>query len=261
MVFDYTPTRSSAGPKEFLGNFAGFLQADAFTGYDAFFVDRNGRMTEVACNAHARRRFYEARTSSAAGSAAALAFYAQLYAVERQARKEIEELGVDGVEADAIRLRLRQAQSKPIMTAFRQWLDEQRTTELPKSPLGEAIAYALNNWTALTCYLDHGILDIDNNLAEQAMKHIATGRKNWLFFGSDEGGETAATLFSITRTCKRHGVDPWRYLRDALEWLGRHPKATDAELEPWLPYRWTAPATSPPPPALSPPALSPPDTT
>src|SRR5207244_7391373 len=162
------------------------------------------RITEVACNAHARRKFYEARSSDALRSHQALAYYRQLYELEHAAKDF----------SDAQRLQMRQDLAVPILEQFRQWLAAQRPEVLPKSPVGAAIGYALNNWAALVRYTEAGFLAIDNNVAEREMKRIAIGRKNWLFVGSANGGRTAAALFSFTSTCHRLGVEPWAYLQD-----------------------------------------------
>jgi hypothetical protein len=136
-----------------------------------------------------------------------------------------------------LRLRLRQEQAVPLLTMLCQWLDRERDQALPKSPIGEAIGYARNHWAALARYTTQGYLAIDNNAAERALRAIAVGRKNYLFFGSDAGGETAAVLYSLVQTCKRLGVEPWRYLRDVLE---RLPTGPADRLEELLPDRWAA---------------------
>ena len=130
---------------------------------------------------------------------------------------------------------MRQDLAVPILGQFHAWLTAQRPQVLPKSPMGEAIGYALNNWEALRRYTEAGFLAIDNNVSEREMKRIAVGRKNWLTVGSPRGGQTAAVLFSFTSTCQRLGVEPWGYLRDALERLPRHPSERLAEL---LPDEW-----------------------
>jgi hypothetical protein len=130
---------------------------------------------------------------------------------------------------------MRQDLAVPILGQFHTWLEEQRPEVLPKSPMGEAISYALNNWAALMRYTEAGLLAIDNNASEREMKRIAIGRKNWLTVGSPRGGQTAAVLFSFTSTCQRLGVEPWRYLRDALERLPGYPPERLAEL---LPDEW-----------------------
>jgi transposase len=256
-VFDFTPNRKRDGPQRFLANFQGYLQADAFSGYDGLYLpsatDGVARILEVACNAHARRKFYDARSSDALRAHQALAYYGQLYEIERQAKQ----LGVD----DEVRRQMRQDLAVPILDKFRTWLDEQRIDVLPKSPMGEAIGYALNNWTALVRYTEAGFLAIDNNVAEREMKRIAIGRKNWLFVGSEKGGHTAAVLLSFTSTCQRLGVEPWAYLRDVLTRLPTTPADQLADL---LPDRWqaarvaaaaaatpSAPTAAPTPPAES----------
>jgi transposase len=229
-VFDFTVNRKRDGPQQFLANYQGYLQADAFSGYDGLYLpDRRtaaARILEVACNAHARRKFYEARGSDALRAHQALAYYRQLYELERAAKDF----------TDAQRLQMRQDLAVPILEQFRRWLEAQRPEVLPKSPMGEATGYALNNWAALVRYTEAGFLAIDNNVAEREMKRIAIGRKNWLSIGSPRGGQTAAVLFSFTSTCQRLGVEPWRYLRDVLERLPNHPTQRLVEL---LPDEWT----------------------
>ena len=228
-VFDFTVNRKRDGPQQFLANYQGYLQADAFSGYDGLYLPDSrtpaGRITEVACTAHARRKFYEARGSDAMRSHQALAYYRQLYELERAAKDF----------SDAQRLQMRRDLAVPILDQFHMWMEAQRPEVLPKSPMGEAIGYALNNWAALKRYTEAGFLAIDNNVAEREMKRIAIGRKNWLFVGSPRGGQTAAVLFSFTSTCQRLGVEPWGYLRDVLERLPSHPPERLAEL---LPDEW-----------------------
>ena len=224
-VFDYTPTREKKWPEAFLGDWRGFLQADAYAGYDAMFA-LDG-MVEVACWAHARRKFIHAQGTDAARAAVPLTYIRRLYKVEREARER-------GLDADALRA-LRQDRSRPETERLHAWLLAQVGVVLPKSPLGEAIGYALDQWTALTRYLDDGRLDIDNNAAEQAMRRIAVGRKNWLFIGSDDGGRRAAIFYSLIETCKRHGVEPFAYLRDIFERISTHPARDIAAL---LPPNW-----------------------
>jgi transposase len=231
-VFDYTPDRTRTGPRAFLADYRGYLVADAFSGYDGIYLDSRGTIVEVCCNAHARRKFFNARKTDAARSHQALAYYRQLYAVEAEAKN------LD----DDSRLSLRQEKSLPLLADFERWLRQHQAAVLPKSPIGEAIAYALNHWTALVRYTEAGFLPIDNNQVEREMKRIATGRKNYLFVGSDQGGKTAAILYSFTSTCARHGLDPFAYLRDVLARLPDHPSERLAEL---LPNHWAAARASP----------------
>jgi transposase len=243
-VFDFTMSRKRDGPSRFLAGFRGHLQADAFSGYDGIYA--GGDVVEVGCNAHARRKFIEAQMTDAARSAAALAYYRQLYAIEREIKTEIAKMPPEAEEPAraAIRLRVRQERAVPVLDGFKAWLDAQQPDVLPKSPLSAAIGYLQNNWEALRRYTNSGDLSIDNNVAEQHMKTIATGRKNWLFTGSENGGKTMAVLFSVVSSCQRHGHDPFVYLRDVLERLPSLPHDRLAEL---LPDRW-----SPPKPAEAP---------
>jgi hypothetical protein len=222
-AFDYTPSRSRDGPARFLGEFAGYLQADAFGGYDGIYA--SGRVVEVACWAHARRKFYDARGTDPERAHLALAWVRQLYEVEGRAKEK----------PAATRAALRQQESRPLLGAFRVWLEEQKAGVLPKSPIGQAVAYALANWGALARYTEDGDLAIDNNAAERALRAVAIGRKNWLFAGSVNGGQTAAVLFSVIASCQRHGIDPFAYLRDVLGRLPTQPAERLAEL---LPDRW-----------------------
>jgi transposase len=230
-VFDFTLNHKRDGPERFLANYRGYLHADAFSGYDRLYLpDRHtaaAGIIEVACNAHARRKFYEARGSDALRAHQALAYYRQLYELERAAKDF----------SDAQRLQMRQDLAVPILGQFRTWLQAQRPEVLPKSPMGEAISYALNNWEALRRYTEAGFLAIDNNAAEREMKRVAIGRKNWLTVGSPRGGQTAAVLFSFTSTCQRLGVEPWAYLRDVLTCL---PSQPPGQLDGLLPDHWMA---------------------
>jgi len=249
-VFDFTINRKRDGPQKFLADFHGYLQADAFSGYDALYLPSpradTASIIEVACNAHARRKFHEARGSDVVRSHQALAYYRQLYELERAATTaELD---------DAQKRHMRQDFSVPILNTMHTWLEEQRAQVLPKSPMAEAIGYALNNWTALKRYTEAGFLSIDNNVAEREMKRIAIGRKNWLFVGSDQGGRTAAILFSFTSTCHRLGVEPWTYLKDVLTRLPTLPAERLAEL---LPDRWQAARAPATPTAVQPSAPSP----
>jgi transposase len=225
-VFDYTADRKAEHPRRFLQGYEGYLQADAYGGYDGL-CDR-GAVTEVACWAHARRKFHEAREVARIGASHALGAIGQLYGIERAAAEK---------SADE-RQALRAKHAVRHLTAFKHWLDEQAVMVLPKSPLGEAIRYALNQWPALCRYVEDGELSIDNNLSERTIRSVAIGRKNWMFLGSDRGGKTAEVLMSLVATCKLHQVDPYRYLRGILNVLPTQPTAAD--LRDLLPDRWLA---------------------
>jgi len=228
-VYDYTPNRSRDGPEEFLKAFRGYLQADAYSGYDHFYEEPERGIEEVACMAHVRRKHWEAQSSDLMRSTVMLAYIRLLYDVEREARDQ--KLGSDA------RQTLRQAKSKPILEDIHAYLEREQLQVLPKSPEGQAIAYTLSNWKALTRYCEDGDLEIDNNGAERSLRGIAVGRRNWTFLGSDNGGRTAAILSSLIATCKRLAIDPFAYLRDIFARLGAHPQSRLAEL---LPDQWQA---------------------
>jgi transposase len=255
-VFAYTPSRSRDGPMAFLRDWGKdervYLQADAFGGYDGIYAgEAGGCVTEVACWAHARRKFYDAQNSDPTAGSQALAYIRLLYDVETQAKKETKQAAKPALANGASdrrlhellaenRLRLRQKQAVPRLAQFRGWLQSQQAEHggslLPKSPMGQAIQYALNQWDALCVYTTDGRLAIDNNASENALRRVAVGRKNWLFVGSDNGGRTAATLFSVIATCERHRVEPMTYLRDVLTRIAAMPVN---QLGTLLPDRWS----------------------
>jgi transposase len=224
-VYDFTWTRARDGPEKFMGDYRGYLQADAYAGYEKLYA--TGRVSEVGCWAHARRKFFDAKTSAPIQAHEALLKIRALYEIERDAEKR--ELKDDERRA------LRQEKSRPLLEAFALWLRNLRERVLPKSPLGEAITYALGNWAALARYTDQGWLAIDNNAAERALRSIVIGRKNWLFAGSERGGRAAAILFSLIASAKRAGLDPFAYLRDLLRRLPSLPHYRIGEM---LPNVW-----------------------
>jgi len=230
VVYDYTPNRCRDGPERFLRGYRGYLQADAYAGYDALYASK--KIIEVGCMAHARRKFFDAQSSSAALAHIALAYIGRLYEVEQEAKVYEEENGLIDQARTAYRCAIRQEKSRPLLDKFHEWLCEQKDTVLPKSPMGEAIDYALGQWAALTRYLEDGRLDIDNNAVERELRPIAVGRKNYLFLGSDQGGRSAAIIYSLIRTCKRHGIEPFGYLRDVLDRIADHPITRIEELTP-----------------------------
>lgn len=231
----YTPTKARAGPAVVLKNYEGFLQADAANVFDGFY--RPGDIVEVGCWAHARRYFHDARSSDAAQAAEALARIGFFYDVEREAQKTMDEQKLAETQADALRLKMRQERTLPKIQEFKTWLDAQAKLVLPKSPIAQAVNYARNHWEALLRFTEHGFLNIDNNASERAMRPAALGRKNFLFVGSDEGGRTTAVLYTMTQTCRRHGIDPFSYLQDVLT---RLPQTGYHELADLFPHRWAA---------------------
>jgi hypothetical protein len=231
-VYDYTPDRCRDGPDEFLKDFHGYLQADAYSGYDQIYKEPGRGITEVACMAHARRKYFEAQSSDVMRSMVMLAYFHLLYDVEREARdKQLDAAG---------RLALRRERSQPMLDDIRAYLERERPQVLPKSPIGQAMAYTLSNWEALVRYAKDGDLEIDNNGAERSLRGIAVGRRNWTFYGSDNGGRTAAVLTSLIATSKRHHTDPFAYLRDVFARISAHPQN---RLEELLPDNWLAART------------------
>lgn len=223
-IYDFTWTRNRDGPEKFLRGYRGYLHADAFSGYDWLYA--SGIIIEVACWAHARRKFFDAKSSAPAAAHQALLAIKELYAVERAAKS---------LDADE-RLILRWQKAKPRLDDFEGWLSELQAKALPKSPLGQAISYALQNWKALNRYLEDGRLAIDNNAAERALRSVVVGRKNWLFAGSERGGTAAAVLYSLIASAKQNGLDPFAYLRDLLIRVPTHPYPQIHQL---LPNNWT----------------------
>jgi transposase len=228
VVYDYTATRERAGPEKFLEGYRGYLQADAYSGYDAFFKDERRGLIEVGCWAHARRYFHRALESDRGRMGPALLLIAQLYRVEKEAR------GLTAKE----RLHLRHLESKSLLDKLRDYLIQIQAEILPKSPEGRAVRYTLKNWSALTRYCEDGDLAIDNNATERAIRGVAVGRNNWIFFGSDEGGRTGAVLRSFVASCQRAGVDPFAWYRDVLSRIASYPVKKLPQL---LPHNW-APA-------------------
>jgi transposase len=225
-VYDFSASRCRDGPAAFLEGYRGFLQADAYGGYDGIFLGSDGGVVEVACWAHARRKFYDARSNAPREANEVLEYIRQLYDIEDRARDATAEE----------RLALRQRESVPILNRIETYLDELSGRALPKSALGKAVTYARNQWAALRVYAGDGRLTIDNNISERTLRLQAIGRKNWEFLGSAAAGPRAAVLFTILAGAKRHHLEPWAYLRDVLLRLS----AGETDLESLLPDRWAA---------------------
>jgi hypothetical protein len=223
-VYSFSPDRRQEWPTDFMAGWKGYLQADAYPGYHPLY--RKG-IQEVACWAHARRKYVEAMETAPELGQSALAFIHRLYDVEREAKL------LDALE----RKRLRRLHAKPVLETFKGWLDAQSLRVLPKSAMGQALAYTLKQWAALNRYVEDGDLGIDNNPAERALRGIALGRKNWLFAGSKAGGDRAAILYSVVESCKRHGIDPFEYLRDVIGTVAGTPAKKVHEL---MPANWKA---------------------
>jgi transposase len=226
VVYDYSDSRSRDGPAEFFKDYRGYLQTDAYVVYESV-VDRSkGRIIAVGCWAHVRREFFDARLNQPREAHYVLGLIGQLYEIEDEIR------GRSATE----RLQVRQERSVPILSRLETYLREQKALALPKSQFGKAIGYALNQWPALLRYASDGRLEIDNNAMEETLRPCAIGRKNWIFFGSDRGGETAAILFSIVASARRHRIEPWAYVRALLVALS----VPGADLRALLPDQWIA---------------------
>ena len=225
VVFDFTPTRSRDGPVKFLGKYSGYVQADAYSGYDEFF--RKSDATEVGCHAHARRKFDYSLDTDPVRAARLLVLWGRLYDIERKAKDE-------NYSSEQL-LEARQKEAKPILAEIKTVLDEYKNQVLPKSPIGKAITYSLNQWEALNRYVDDPMLDIDNNLSERTLRMVVIGRKNYMFAGSEAGAWRAAIIYSLVASCKLNEIDPFRYFRDVLSRVSIHPADKIDEL---LPSEW-----------------------
>ena len=237
VVFDYTNTHKRDGPATFLKEYRGYLQADAFSGYDGIYA--GGLIWEVACWAHARRKFYDIAAHYPKDAERILDMIGGLNAVESRAKK----LGV----SEERLLAWRQRHSRRRLKRLRCYLDELSVQVLPRSPMGKAISYTLRNWKALNRYTEAAWLDIDNNHSERQIKQLVMGRKAWLFAGSENGARNTAILLGLIVSCKLAGVDPFAWLKDVLSRIPTHPADRIGEL---IPREWkkrfdsqTTPAT------------------
>ncbi|MCC7547400.1 MAG: IS66 family transposase [Burkholderiales bacterium] len=225
VVFEFTESRESVHPARFLKGYRGYLQADAYAGFDALY--QGGAIVEVGCWAHCRRKFFEvAKAQKSPGLAAdAVAWIGQLYRIESSIR---------GSPPDQ-KFAVRQQEAVPLLDEFRRWLQGHFPSLLPQSPLGQAFGYALRNWDALVRYTQDGVLVPDNNLLESAIRPIAMGRKAFLFVAAERAGHAAATMYSLIGTCRLNGIEPYAYLKDVLRRLPAQPMTRLAEL---LPFHW-----------------------
>ena len=241
-VFDFTAGYTAEGPERFLKGYRGYLQADALAQYEGLYGD--DKVKHVCCWAHARRKFVAAAEGGDERADTALGLIRQLYAIERDLPPLLppsDDPVAQGQrrQREEQRRQIRQLEAGPVLAELKKWLDEQRPQALPKSALGQAIGYTLNNWGALRRYLEQGYLAIDNNLSERTLRAIALGRNAWGVLGSETGGRTAAVLYTMVGTCKHLGIDPFTYLKEALPGLfGLGEKPTAEQLAEWLPDRW-----------------------
>lgn len=226
VLYRYSASRSGETPRQVLGGTTGKLLVDGYTGYNHV-CDVAGR-ERAGCLCHLRRYFFEARGTAPELAQYVLDVIVEIYKIERKAKKK-NILGTDA------HLQLRQRETKPIMDRLKAWLDENRSLHPPKSPIARAIGYGLNQWQALTRFLDDPALPPDNNESERRLRLIALGRKNYLFAAGDSGAKNLATLMSLVVTCEAHDIDPEAYLADVLIRTQVHPQSRIDEL---LPPRW-----------------------
>jgi transposase len=231
LLYQFTPDRSGEHAAAFLAGWRGYLQADAYSGYDRNFSD--GQIVEVGCMAHARRRYFDiAKHAQTPGFAHdVVQQIAELYKIEREAK----ERNLSPPE----RQWLRQQRAPPLLAALRERLEEHLPKVPPKGALAEAIGYTLNHWTALTRYLEDGRLEIDNNAVVRAIRPVAQGRGNWLFVASARGGHAAAALYSLIESAKANDHNPYAYLRDVLM---RLPVTKAKDIDALLPHLWRSQA-------------------
>jgi len=218
VVYDFTSGRGSDGPRVFLEGYEGYLQTDAYSGYNVVF--ETGRVVRIACWAHSRRKFYDARAESPPFAELILAAIQKLYRIEREAKE-------NAITGEAL-VELRRSEALPVLERIRELLLLHRERFLPKSGLGEAIAYALGQWEALLRYVDIAEAEIDNNAAERSMRCVVLGRKNWLFVGHPDAGPRAAVILSLAETCRRLGIDPFKYLKDVIAEMAKDPSRAEA---------------------------------
>src|SRR3954469_8089461 len=207
VLFDYRKGRGREGPDDVLKDYKGYLQTDGYVAYEDF--DKRADITLIHCMAHARRKFNDALQNDRPRVEYALGMFQKLYAIERTIKNE-------ELNAEAI-LQLRQQQAVPVLKHLRAWMTEEYAKVLPKSPIGQAIAYSLPRWNKLSTYASDPILSIDNNPVENAIRPVAIGRKNYLFAGSHDAAQRAAMVYSLFATCRLHNINPYDWLKDVLE--------------------------------------------
>jgi transposase len=230
VVYRYSPDRKSRHPQAHLKTYVGILQADGYAGFGALYEREKHPLLEAACWAHVRRKFYDVYVEQRSDKALeVIQRIAQLYAIERQIRGQ----------APAVRSEVRRQYAVPILQDLHAYLTAMQGNLSAKVPLRGAIQYALTRWAALLRYVENGQIEIDNNAAERSIRALVLGRRNYLFAGSDDGGETAANLYSLIGTCRLNGIDPHRYLQEIIGRIAEHSINRIGELLPWcVAERW-----------------------
>ncbi|MCP4198544.1 MAG: IS66 family transposase, partial [Proteobacteria bacterium] len=222
IYFDWTASRKAEHPLRILGQYHGYVQTDDYRGYDQLYQKEH--VIEVGCMAHARRYFDKALGNNKQYACLVLGLIQMLYSIERDLPKG---------EGDAAeRKRIRQEKAIPILNTLFDWLDTHKDLVIPKSTIGKAINYMLGRWEALCRYTEDGRLQIDNNMAENSIRPIAVGRKNWLQFGSEEGGRRAAILMSLVGSCRSLEIDPHLYIWDVIDRISKCPASQIHDLTP-----------------------------
>ena len=221
-VYDFTLTRERDGPRRFLTGYSGYLQADAYSGYDCIYA--HDAVSEVACWVHARRYWHQARDNDPLRANTALGFIAKLSQIEKELRNVCPRKNLRGERDFEAVAAARQQHSAPVLQEFKAWLDAESASAdiLPKSPIRSAFTYTTNQWEALTRYTEQGYLSYDNNMAERLVKIPAIGRKNYLFVGGERGGHDAAVMYSLVSSAKVNGVEPFAWLKDLFTRLPYH---------------------------------------
>ena len=249
-VYDFTLSRERDGPQKFLAGFEGYLQADAYSGYDCIYA--GDKVQEVACWIHARRYWHQAVDNDPVRANTALGFIARLSQIETQLRQAHPCINLQGERDFEAVAAGRQRHALPILAEFQSWLESESQDKrlLPKSPIRSAFTYTQNQWDALTRYTDEGYLSHSNNAAERLVKFPAIGRKNYLFVGSENGGHSAAVMYSLVSSAKANGVEPFAWLKhvftrlpyhrdgESFEQAANNEPASSSELDYLLPDKW-----------------------
>ena len=226
VLFKFAPTWRKEHVETYLGRYSGYVQCDAYKGYDALFIEKADELFEIGCWSHARRYAHRASMVGERGAWIGIELIGHLFGVEREAKRR----GLKGEERKAFRLRF----APGLLSDIRDWLDTYASVALPQSLMGKAYTYIDNQWDALQCYLEDGDFELTNNYAERLLRMVAMGRVNWQFFAAESGGIAAAVFYTIVRSCQLNEIDPWLYITDVLNRLENY------GADELLPDRWKA---------------------